>query len=104
MKIKKFSNKIFVNFVNGVVLILPILVTIWLITFLVKQLNKLILDPLLRAFSPISGEVQHTYLAKGVIFILVIFVIALVGWAARLIFINRIFSFGESIFIRVPVL
>jgi uncharacterized membrane protein len=102
MGIRKFWNRFFVSFINGVVLILPVLITIWLILFLVRQLNKLILDPLLNILSPISGNVQHESLAKGVIFILVIFVVALIGWGARLIFINRIFSFGERILIKVP--
>lgn len=104
MAFKKLWNKIFVSFINGVVLILPVLVTAWLISFLVKQLNKLILDPLLKAIPPISRGIEHVYLAKGIIFLTVIFVIAVIGWGARLIFINKIFSFGEQIFIRVPVM
>ena len=104
MRIKKLWNKIFVNFINGVVLLLPILVTILLISFLFRQLNNLILDPLMKVLPQIARDTPHVSFAKGIIFLIVIFVVALIGWGARLIFVNRIFSFGEQIFIKVPVM
>ena len=102
MAFKRLWNKIFVNFINGIVLILPVLVTTLLVSFLVRQLNFLILDPLLKTLPVFARDMQHVYLAKVVIFMLVIFVIAMIGWGARLIFVNKIFSFGEQIFIKVP--
>ena len=104
MELKKIWNKILVSFFNGVVLLLPITVTIALIRFLVLKVNSIILNPIMRSFKPIVGEALNAYVAKSLIFFLVIFAIAFIGWGAKILVINRVFSFGEKAFLRVPVL
>ena len=101
---KKLWNKFFVNFINGIVLLLPIAVTIALIRFLVAQVNNIVLNPVAKFFALMSWETRNIYIAKMVIFFAVIFMVALIGWGAKILVINRIFSLGERIFLKVPVM
>jgi uncharacterized membrane protein len=101
---KKLWNKFFLNFINGIVLLLPVFVTVAIIRFLVAQVNNIVLNPITRFFAPISWETQHIYAIKALIFFVVIFAVALIGWGAKILVINRIFSLGERIFLRVPFL
>nr|HPN72600.1 hypothetical protein [Candidatus Omnitrophota bacterium] len=88
---RKAINKVLVYFFNGIVLLLPVAVTVAFIRFLFVSLNDLVLEPLLRFFEPIEG-VLRVYAAKSIVFLAVVMAVASVGWGARIIFINRIFS------------
>lgn len=100
---KKIVNRLFVNFFNGVVLLLPVAVTFAIIRFLVIKLNDIVLEPLLKVIAPLAGG-YRMYAAKAIIFLAVIFAIALIGWGAKIWFINRTFSIGEKLLIKVPVM
>ncbi|MDP8259298.1 MAG: DUF502 domain-containing protein [Candidatus Aadella gelida] len=104
MSVKKIWNKVLLNFFNGVVLLLPLALTTTLIGFLVRKVNDVILNPIMRSFEPIVGKGLNAYAAKGLIFIIVICAVAFIGWGAKILFINRVFSFGERILIKVPVM
>ena len=69
---------------------------------LCSQDNKAILSPVLKLLAPMG--VEHVYFAKGLIFIAVVFLIALIGWAAKIIIVHRVFSWGEDILLKVPIL
>jgi uncharacterized membrane protein len=100
---RKIINKVFVYFLNGIVLLLPIAVTVTFVRFLVMSLNNLVLAPLQSLFAPLAGGLRvHT--AKSIIFLAVILAVASIGWGARILFINRIFSLGESILLKVPIM
>ncbi len=98
---KKAFNKLVVYFFNGIVIILPVAVTVALLRFLVSSLNNLVLEPLMRFAAPLA-EGLRVYTVKTVIFIAVILVVASIGWGARIIFINRIFTLAERLLLRVP--
>jgi uncharacterized membrane protein len=100
---RKVLNKLLMYFFNGIVLLLPVAVTVALLRFLFLSLNNLVLDPLLGFFAPLEGGLR-VYMAKTIIFLAVVLVVSSIGWGARIIFINRIFSLGESILLRVPVM
>jgi uncharacterized membrane protein len=98
-------NRFVVGFVNGIALLLPVVVTVFLIRFLVSQLNSMILNPLMKFFEPVPmTSAIRTYAAKTLIFFMVIFTVAMIGWGAKILVINRVFSFGEGLIIRVPFL
>ncbi|MFA6636622.1 MAG: DUF502 domain-containing protein [Candidatus Omnitrophota bacterium] len=99
----KIVNKVFVYFLNGIVLLLPIAVTVALVRFLVMSLNNLVLEPLLNLFAPLAVGLR-VYMAKSIIFLAVILAVSSIGWGARILFINRIFSLGEGILLKVPVM
>ncbi|MDD4956591.1 MAG: DUF502 domain-containing protein [Candidatus Omnitrophica bacterium] len=101
---KKIWNKFFVNFFNGIVILLPVAVTIALVNFMVKWLNNAILEPILELFTATTGGGRHVLIGKTLVFLLAIFTMALIGWGAKIIFINRIFSLGERLLIKVPVM
>lgn len=100
---KRVWNKFLVYFVNGVLILLPVLVTITLIRFLMLQLNNIILEPIVKIVKFIGYMPQHHIIvAKTIVFFTAIFVVAFIGWGAKVIFINRIFLLGEKVLIKVP--
>ena len=100
---KKVWNSALVYFANGIVLLLPISITVALVRFLVISLNNMVLEPLLKFFAPIAGE-MNVFIAKPIIFFIVIVAVTAIGWGAKILFINRIFSLGERLVLRVPVM
>jgi len=101
---KTVWNKFFIGFFNGVVILMPIIITVILIKFLVIKVNDIVLEPFLRLISAGGADISRVYFAKGLILIGVVFFIAVIGWAARILFINRVFSWGERILIKVPIM
>ncbi|MBU1084140.1 MAG: DUF502 domain-containing protein [Candidatus Omnitrophota bacterium] len=104
MSMKKIWNHILLNFFNGIVLLLPMAVTAALIGFLVIKVNNIILEPIIRSLEPLIGGELNEYAAKILIFLFVICAIAFIGWGAKILVINRVFSFGEKVLIKVPVM
>ncbi|GAF71976.1 unnamed protein product, partial [marine sediment metagenome] len=43
------------------------------------------------------------FIAKALAFLIVILLISFVGWAASVIFLRRLFSFGERVFVKIPM-
>ncbi|MFH1395514.1 MAG: DUF502 domain-containing protein [Candidatus Omnitrophota bacterium] len=101
---KKTWNAFLIYFINGIVLLLPVVITIVLIRFLAIQLNNIVLDPIMKLFAPVVMGFRRIYVAKTLIFLLIIFLIAAIGWGARILFIKRFFSHGEKLLIKVPIL
>ncbi len=99
---KRVWNSFLVNFINGVVILLPIALTVTLIGFFASKLNKMILDPVLKVFSAFGIGPGHMYISKTIAFIFVIIVITLFGMGAKILFVNRVFSLGEKILLKVP--
>ncbi|MFC1549213.1 DUF502 domain-containing protein, partial [Candidatus Omnitrophota bacterium] len=52
--------------------------------------------------APMAFEHQRVFLAKTIIFIGVIIMVAFIGWGAKVLMINRVFGLGEKILIKVP--
>ena len=97
----KFRN----NFITGIAIIFPIAITIVIIRFLAIQLNNFILNPLANMLKINPYLTAHSkFIANILIFVMVIVLIAFIGWAAKFLFLRRFFSFGERIFIKLPVL
>lgn len=105
MSVKSFFNRIFLGFLNGIFVLTPVVITVLIIRFLVVKLDDIILKPFLKLIT-FGGkvEIQHIYFAKGVIFIAVIFLIVVIGWGTRILVLRKVFSFGEKMLIKVPVL
>jgi uncharacterized membrane protein len=102
---KKTWNSFLVNFANGIVLLLPITVTVVVVRFVVIKLNDAVLNPLARFLAPMALEQRHDIIiAKFLVFLAVIMFIAIIGWGAKILFINRIFALGERFLLRVPLM
>ncbi|MFH1783074.1 MAG: DUF502 domain-containing protein [Candidatus Omnitrophota bacterium] len=85
-------------------IVIPAVLTFWVFYFIIQKLNFLLLDPIagfLNRWLPIENiEV----LSKIAIFFLVLILLVLIGFAARIILIRNIFGFGEKILYRVPMI
>ncbi len=92
------------NFIAGIVVILPIVITIWLIDLLYRWISKRLILPLTKIFTP---YLVNPYLEYGVsitIFVLLILIIIAIGMATRIIFLRRLFSSGEKVFFKIPMI
>lgn len=97
-------NKFIIAFINGIAIILPVFITVALIRFFVNGLNNLILEPIMGFISPLVSGPVHVYISKTAIFVTVILLVALMGWGVKVIFIKRLFAFGESLLLKLPVM
>ena len=101
---KELWRRFFIGFLNGIIILLPVAATIMIVRFLVLKVNDIVLEPFLRLFAGAKTDIQHVFIAKGILLLTVVFGVALIGWAARILAINRFFSWGESILIKVPIM
>lgn len=96
----KFRN----NFITGLAVILPVALTIVILQFIVINLNRLILEPLFKFYSPLIQDKPYiAYLSKGVVLVLSVLLITLIGLATKLIIVRRFFGFGERLFFKIPL-
>jgi uncharacterized membrane protein len=101
-KIFKFLGD---NFLAGIIVILPIAITVLIIRFFVVSLNAIMLNPLTRGLKTYPlYEDQRLFLAKTLIFIVVVLIIALVGLLTRVIIVRRFFAFFEKILLKLPMI
>ncbi|MBL7070590.1 MAG: DUF502 domain-containing protein [Candidatus Omnitrophica bacterium] len=92
------------NFLAGIVVILPIAITLWLFTLIYDAVNIKILLPLTKFFKPHIASVYAEYGVRSVIFLLLIALVVLIGFATRIIFIRKLFSIGERLFFKIPMI
>jgi len=100
----KIFNKIRANFLTGALLIIPLVLTFWVFYFIIGKLNLLLLEPImnvLRTWVPASNIVVLTKIA---VFLLLIALLILIGFATRIIILRNIFGFGEKILYKVPMI
>jgi len=101
------SKKIFPffwdNFIAGVVVILPISITLFIIRFLVINLNSIMLNPMALRLTPYLREDRSFLFAKMLIFGAAILIIIFIGLMTRVIIVRRTFSFFEKLFYKLPM-
>lgn len=97
-------NKMKNCFLTGLIIILPVALTIAIITFLAKQINENMLNPMMKFLGLHFYNPYWTYAAKALGFIVTILLIALVGAATRLILLRNFFGFWERLLSRVPTI
>ena len=91
------------NFLAGLLVIFPVVITVAILVFLAKIINRNILSPMLE----ISGiNFYNPYwisAAKGAGFLIVILLITLIGLATRLIVLRNFFGFWERLLSKMPM-
>lgn len=93
------------NFITGVAIIFPVAITIIIVRHLAININSFILNPLVNFLNLNPYLTQHSiYIAKMLVFFIVILLISSIGWAANIIFLRRLFTFGEKVFLKVPMI
>lgn len=102
--IKRIFRFFWDNLIAGIVVILPIAVTVLIVRFLVIKVNSIMLNPLLQNLSPYLPQEEHRLLlAKTSIFLSVISIIIFIGLMTRVIIIRRTFSFLERLLYKLPM-
>ena len=100
-KVMHFLEK---NLFAGIIVILPITVTIFIIRFFVVSLNSVMLNPLAIRLKPyLLQEEQRLFLAKAVVFIAALLIIIFIGIMTRIIIVRKTFSFFEKFLYKLPM-
>ncbi|MFA5338847.1 MAG: DUF502 domain-containing protein [Candidatus Omnitrophota bacterium] len=93
------------NFIAGVAVILPALITIWLVKFAVDKTNYFLLEPIANFLRPfILDSAFLEYVAKVLTLVFLVIGISLIGFATRLILLRKFFSYLEKKVSRFPLL
>jgi len=101
---KKILRFLWENFLAGILLILPVFLTVIIIRFLVINVNSIMLEPILsRLKSSILEEEQRLFLARTLVFLSVTGLIILAGLMTRVLIIRRTFSFFEGVLFKFPI-
>ena len=102
---KKKKNTIKKSFISGLLVILPVWLTILIILFVFRWISSLsmpILSPLLKIFTSDSKWIE--ILAKVASFFLTLIIIFFVGFFTNIWFGKKLYNFFENIFIKLPVI
>ena len=92
------------NFITGVAVILPAVITIWLVKFIIGKTNNILLEPMVQFLRPyIMDSAVLEYIAKVLIFIFIVVAISIIGFGTRILFLRRFFSFLEKNIHQLPM-
>ena len=92
------------NFITGVAVILPSVITIWLIKFVFDKTNMVFLDPTVKFLKPyIFDSLLLETIAKLLVFVFLIAAVALIGFGTRVLFVKDFFSHMEKRVLRIPM-
>lgn len=98
-------RKIRTNFFAGLLLIIPGVLTLWVLYFVISRLNLLLLDPIMKIFQIwLPDRTSVEFFTKVAIFFILLALLTLIGFAARIILVRNIFGFGETILCKVPMI
>ncbi|MCX5687543.1 MAG: DUF502 domain-containing protein [Candidatus Omnitrophica bacterium] len=98
-------HKIKSNFFTGLLIVIPGALTLWVLYFIVSKLNFLLLEPVMKIFQiwlPDKASVE--FFTKIAIFFILLALLTLTGFAAKIILFRNIFGFGESVLYKVPMI
>lgn len=98
-------RRIRADFFTGVLIVVPSVITFWVLYFIIAKLNLLLLEPLRGIFGAwIPDRTYLDVLTKLVIAIIVASLLVLIGLAGKIIIIKRIFWWGEMVLYKVPII
>ncbi|MFH1045555.1 MAG: DUF502 domain-containing protein [Candidatus Omnitrophota bacterium] len=92
------------DFFTGLVVILPLVLTISIFTFLAKAINEKVLTPVMRLLGLHFYDAYWIYGVKFLAFLLTILLIAAIGEGTRWLILRRVFGFWEEAFYKVPII
>lgn len=97
-------SKIRANFLTGTLVLIPLVLTFWVMYFIIDKLNLLLLEPLVHILGRWSPIQNIEIVTKTSMFLLLLVFLTIVGFATRIIILRNIFGFGEKILYRVPMI
>jgi len=92
------------DFITGIAITLPIVVTVFLINLIFGIINRAFLNPIVQTLEPFLKSQYGVLLAKLILLLLAISLIVIIGAATRIIFIRKFFGFWENILFKVPMI
>lgn len=92
------------TFLTGVAVVFPLVLTILVMKWLVGWLNSWVLNPLIDVLRPFLESKYAVVVAKFGVFIIMILVIIVIGWAAKIIVVRQFFSLWERALLKIPFL
>lgn len=93
------------NFITGVAVILPAVITIWFVKFIIDKTNSILLDPIVGFLRPfILDSTVLEYIAKVLILVFLVATISIIGFGTRILFLRRLFSFLEKNIHQLPMI
>lgn len=92
------------NFLAGVVVIIPALVTYWLIVFVLTPFDALFIRRLMTKLEPYYLGVVNAYIIKAGLYLAVFAIIIFIGFGTRVLVLKKLFSYLERKFFQVPML
>jgi len=102
---KRFLRFLGDNFITGVIVILPVILTVWILRFIIIKLNLILLNPLLNNLTHyFPAEQPRAILAKTLIFIGVVLLIGIIGLTTRIFIVRKTLLFFERILYRLPMI
>jgi uncharacterized membrane protein len=87
-------------FVSGLLVLVPILITIWVLRFIIQTMDNIFLPMVLKALLP-GVDLPSHYYGLGAVFTVAI--VILVGAIARSFVAGRVVALGESLIARIPL-
>jgi len=97
-------SKIRANFFTGALIVIPFILTLWVLYFIITKLSLLLLVPIINILEKWAPGQNIELMTKVAIFFLFLFFLTLVGFATRIIILRNIFGFGEKVLYRVPMI
>ena len=97
-------KKLRASFITGALIVIPILLTFWVLYFVIDRFNLLLLQPIMSIFHNWVPAQSTEVLAKIAILVFLMLLLTFIGFAARIIVLRNIFGFGEKILYRVPMI
>ena len=92
------------NFIVGLLVLLPAVVTVLLLRWLIATVNSFFLEPVARLLRPYLPEIYLQNTAKVVMLIIAIFLIVAIGAISKSLLGKRLINYIERAFLKVPMI
>ena len=97
------------HIMTGLVMLLPIALTFWIVTFLINWLTDPFIDMAEVGLTAVgmrdfAGEVVFFWLTRILVLIFILLFICLIGIVGRYVFFTYLMRLGDSILHRIPVI
>ena len=104
MKERRFFSKLFQYFLQGVIILAPIIITFYAVTALFNFIDNILPDIASRFFPQVFGidESGNPRKIPGIGFIIVILVVVLVGYVSSSFIVGRMVELFDTVLERTP--
>ncbi|MBI4336114.1 MAG: DUF502 domain-containing protein [Candidatus Omnitrophica bacterium] len=99
-----YLGKFRTYFITGLAVILPTFITIIILKLFITKINSWFLDPFSRFITPYTDSLLVIIILKFTVFVAIVIAVILCGFAARIIFVRKFFSWSEHLFTKTPLI